>query len=223
MSFIYLLLDPRHGHTSVFYVGVGTRYSRPKAHLRETEQNTTNIHKWRKIAGIREQGLEPVIQIVIDGLTPITAFSYEIRLIEFFGRAGIDPGGCLTNISAGGDVGPVLSGTRNGFFGRKHSDETRQIISAAGKGREFSEEHRRKLSDAARGKPKSPEHSAAIAHALMGMRKPAEHSARMSELHKGKTITPEHRQAISDKLKGRRMSDEHRAKIAQALRNRKKD
>lgn len=213
MSFIYALLDPRHGCTSVFYIGVGTRYSRPKCHLRETEHNTTNIHKWRKISSIRDDGFEPVIQIILDGIDADTAFDYEKRMIKFFGRAGIDPGGSLTNISAGGDIGPVLTGPANGFFGQKHSDESRRKISERGKGKVISPEHRRKLSEATKGRPKSPEHKAAIAQALKGKPKPAEHSARMSELHKGKVVTPEQRRAISETLKKR--FAERRANAAQ--------
>ena len=43
----------------------------------------------------------------------------------------------------------------NPFYGKKHSEETRKIISEKAKGRKHSEEAKRKMSIASKGKPKS--------------------------------------------------------------------
>ena len=44
-------------------------------------------------------------------------------------------------------------GDKNGFYGKKHSDKTRAIMSTSHKGIHHSEEHRRKISEAMKGKP----------------------------------------------------------------------
>lgn len=53
-------------------------------------------------------------------------------------------------------IGKKNSGTGNGMFGKKLSDETKQRISTAIKGRVVSEETRAKISKATKGKPRRP-------------------------------------------------------------------
>lgn len=58
MYFVYSLVDPETNLP--FYIGKGTG-DRPKHHLYETKENTSNYLKWCKIQSIRSKGLEPLI------------------------------------------------------------------------------------------------------------------------------------------------------------------
>lgn len=93
--YVYAYIDPTN--YQVFYIGKGTgnRYLR---HLKETYSNTENKKKYSYIQGLKNKGLEPTIVKVLDGLDELAAYEIEAKLIRFFGRKGIDEGGCLTNI-----------------------------------------------------------------------------------------------------------------------------
>lgn len=59
------------------------------------------------------------------------------------------------------------------------SEETRQKLSAAGKGREVTEEHRARLSAAAKGRKKSEEHVQSMREANLGKKASEETKAKM--------------------------------------------
>lgn len=102
--YVYILYDPRK-HDSIhatsdgtpFYVGKGCG-RRAYKHLHESEEKTNNLHKWHTIQAIRRTGVEPIVVFQEAGLGEDIAYSKETELIKYYGRAGIDEGGILTNI-----------------------------------------------------------------------------------------------------------------------------
>lgn len=111
-----------------FYVGKG-KGNRDISHLNETQETTINLFKFRIIEKLRNNNSEPVIIRYQDHITSPDAYSLEQELILLFGRRNAKELGVLSNISSGGDCGPVLYGEDNGFYGKTHSIETRKTIS----------------------------------------------------------------------------------------------
>jgi len=115
--------------------------------------------------------------------------------------------------------------------GHKHSDETKQKISAAKTGKKFpplSEEQKEKIRQThkLRGvRPRlTPEQRRRAVENRRGFRHTEEHKRYMSELNKGKVLSLEHRKKISEALKGRKrelFTEEHRRKLGEASRGRK--
>jgi hypothetical protein len=99
MFYVYQLIDP--ATNSPFYVGKGSG-NRPKHHLYENKDNTTNMRKYNKIQKIKRANNSVEVDIIEDNLSEDAAFALEVLLIMKLGRRGIDPNGILTNIHAGG-------------------------------------------------------------------------------------------------------------------------
>ena len=117
--YVYQYLDPRTNLP--FYVGKGT-LNRMYVHLHETKNNTENKKKYAYIQGLRNKGLEPIVEKIVDGLDGKTAYDLEKELIKKYGRKGIDKNGILTNICE--DNRPP-TGRPRGF---KHSQETKELF-----------------------------------------------------------------------------------------------
>ena len=98
--YVYLYIDPRTDQP--FYIGKGTG-TRALAHLTETGGS----EKVEMIQQIREQGLEPRIDILRYGLTENEAFLVEASLIDFVGTNRIR-GRCTAS--------PIASASRKSFF-----------------------------------------------------------------------------------------------------------
>lgn len=155
--YVYILADPRK-NDQPFYVGKGTG-RRAITHLWEIPE-TRNMHKENKITAIRAAGLEPKIIYVAENIIDEDiAYELEASLIKKYGRKGYNKGGILTNICE--DSRPpnhkgksyeeiygskekadqqrafrsMLQKSRGGYGPKIHSKETREKISAKGKGR----------------------------------------------------------------------------------------
>ena len=121
-------------------------------------------------------------------------------------------------------------GENHPFYGKHHSEETKQKMSEAKKGekhplygKQLSEETRRKMSEAKKGEKLSEETKGKISksisgenHPLYGKHHSEETKRKMSEAKKGKHFSDEHKRKISEKLKGKHHSDEHKRKISEA-------
>ena len=120
-----------------FYVGKGTN-QRMFFHLKETYENTSNVFKWAHIQGLRNKGLEPVIEVIADNLSEVDAYTLEEALIKKYGRKGLDPSGILTN-RCESNRPPTQSGPSHHNYGKpvKVPDENkrRKNISVAKKGK----------------------------------------------------------------------------------------
>jgi hypothetical protein len=151
--YVYALTDPRK-NDAVFYIGKGKK-RRWEKHLQETYDKTANRHKWAKITAIRRAGMEPGVVFVETNLDEISAYRLEQQLIMFFGRAGADPHGCLTNICE--DARPPSA------TGRIWSVKSREKLSAslkkALKGKKrgpYTEAHRARISEGLKARAWSP-------------------------------------------------------------------
>lgn len=187
---IYGLVDPRTGE--IRYIGKSIRgIKRAWQHRgRDAEGNPY------KAAWIR--------QLAVEGLR------YAVRVIEELSDASnINEAECrwiahghahawrLTNLTDGGDGGPLR-------LGKKHTPETRALMSAAKK-----------------GKPALPAVAAALRTAFAGRKHSAETIAKMRAAHRGKVFSPEHRARMSAAHAGLKASDEARAAMSASRRGRK--
>lgn len=75
------------------------------------------------------------------------------------------------------------TGTKNHFYGKRHSEETRQKISKAKKGKKLSDETCKKMSAARKGKPLSIEHRKKLSESNKG-RPSFRKNQHLSETHK---------------------------------------
>lgn len=149
--YVYAYLDPRrpgkykYGKYTFeyepFYIGRGTG-KRDKKHLSETEKNTCNLHKIRKIKKILiETSKQPIIIRIKEKASSNDVSIMEIYLIKTIGRVDLNTGP-LTNQTDGGDGGMA-----------NVSKEVRQSLSNNSPkiwlGKKFSKNHKNKLSKAA--------------------------------------------------------------------------
>lgn len=152
--YVYQLVDPRTDQP--FYIGKG-KGRRAKTHLWEVPE-TRNQHKENKIASIRANGLEPKIEYIAENIVDEQlAYTIEATLIAKYGRKGYEKDGILTNCCADnrppnhkGKTYDEIYGSekakqqralrsrlqkeRGGYGPKKHSAETKQLLSKIGSG-----------------------------------------------------------------------------------------
>ncbi len=185
MAYVYELIDPR---TNIpFYVGKGTG-KRAESHLKESKDQTTNLRKWYKIQSIREDGFEPIINRVKDGLTHDEAYVFEEALIKQYGRKDFDENGILFNICSNNRPPPMT--------GKTHNKETRAKQSATHTGVKKTPEHCVNIGKAKSGekhpfwgKPVSDERREKIRQGNLGVLRSDVTRKRMSKAKSGKSIT----------------------------------
>ncbi len=95
------------------------------------------------------------------------------------------------------------------WFGRHHSEKSKQKNRSAHLGKKASKETREKQSAALRGRVFSDEHRKNLSLALIG-----------NQRMKGKTISEEHKRKISSANKGQPRSVEYRKKISDTIKRR---
>jgi hypothetical protein len=89
-------------------------------------------------------------------------------------------------------------------IGRKHSQESKDKMSAAKMGIRPNEETRKKLSLAKKGKKQTPEHIANMRATKIGKPHSKEHTEKVAATHRGKKRTPETRERMSKAAKGKK-------------------
>lgn len=92
--YVYVYIDPRTDLP--FYIGKGCG-KRAYTHLKETKDDTENKMKYAYIKGLKNKGLEPIIQFINSNMTSDDAYDYEEFCIWFWGRKKLDQGGILMN------------------------------------------------------------------------------------------------------------------------------
>lgn len=84
--FVYHYINPFNGE--IFYVGKGKR-RRHKIHLTHTKRgiipNGNNGKLFRYIKGLLDNGVEPTIEKVNEGMTEIEALALEAAYIDYYG------------------------------------------------------------------------------------------------------------------------------------------
>ena len=102
----------------------------------------------------------------------------------------------------------------NPFYGKRHTEETRNILSqknkgkpSPNKGKQLPEETKQKISKAKKGKPLSDAEKEAhilVGNKLKGRKLTEEHKTKISAANKGKIISEESKKKMSDVKKGKR-------------------
>lgn len=173
---VYLIIDPRSNLP--FYVGKG-RPRRPKQHIRRKPlKKSVNKEKQKIINELLDLKISPEIKIVGDNLCEQDAWSLEKSQVQLYGRRRF--GGILTNMTDGGDgkshhitseetkkrISKSMRGTKNHFYGKKHSKESLEKIGTINRGKHLDPAWKEKLSLSQKGKPKSLEHRMKISKSL---------------------------------------------------------
>lgn len=207
---IYGLADPRTGH--IHYIGKSsTGMLRPRQHQGKAKEKNPAKAAW--IRSLADAGMTYQILVLEECESGKDLNEAEIKHISR-GRADGWP---LTNLTRGGDGGPIRSGQKNSpetrarisaskkgkparpdvaarlrtiFSGRKHRQETIEKMSLIKRGKIFSETTRARMSAAAKMRFQTEDGRA--------------HLARLQS-------------TVRERLRGRRLSPTARAKISSAL------
>lgn len=157
MYYIYEYVDPETNEP--FYIGKGKK-SRMFDHLKETIETTDNRRKFFKIQSLKNKGLVPIINIIVDNIEDEQeAYRIEDEYILKYGRKDIEEHGILLNVCINARP-PTLKGNLNGMFNKRHTMEAKQAVSRANKGKlawnkgvARSQEVKDSISSANKGKP----------------------------------------------------------------------
>jgi len=135
--YVYVYLDPRKPGNFIygeyqfdhepFYIGKGSN-GRAWIHLKENSYNPHFNNKIKKIQKVIDR--DPHIIIYKNGMSDIDAYLLEERMIGVLGRTNIKTGP-LCNLTIGG-IG-AGSGENNHFYGKTHTDESKQKMSESQK------------------------------------------------------------------------------------------
>lgn len=256
--YVYIYLDPRkpgiftYGDLSFeyepFYVGKGSG-----ARITKNLKDKTKIPKANKIRSIVAANLHPITEKVYENLCELDAFIGETYLIALIGRRDRNQGP-LTNLTDGGEglKGFIadLKGENNPFYGKTHTQEVKEKLSAIHRGKTITDDHRKAMSiaqlgrkhtedtklkisqkqigkklpqhqiDMLRNKKLSDETKNKIARSHLGSKRSLESRAKQSDSMKGRKNTPDQIAKTAEAHKGRKRSPETRAKLILAARNR---
>jgi hypothetical protein len=182
--YVYAYYDPTR-ENKIFYVGKG-KGRRCFQHLTDKPEYCANKRLNGRIRHLLSIGVKPTIKLLASGLTEEQAYNVEEINISKYGRKGLDVDGILLNILKTGRP-PTLKGsdhpnygkpmsdhtknklseslkevyrrdiTKHGRCGKKHTDETKRLISESKKGHTQSEESRMKRAAARKGYKHSQE------------------------------------------------------------------
>jgi hypothetical protein len=143
-----------------FYVGKGRG-------IRANNMSRRNAHHKAIQAKLASIGMVVEVRLVASGVSQDEAFEIEVKRIKFWKEFGIK----LANKSNGGDGNtgyvhtdaaklkmsltakekgfkpPVLTGDKNPFYGKKHSESAKKAMSEAAKNRKWSLEEKIKHSE----------------------------------------------------------------------------
>lgn len=198
MTFIYTLSDGKN----IRYVGK-TKYldRRLYSHINESKLKRTHKEKWvNKVLLNGGKIIMEILEICDDDY----ANQNEIYWIEQIKCWGFD----IVNLSSGGDGSC-------GMLGKKHSEETKKLlseiakkrkclISGWNKGMKMSEEFRNKISLTSKGRIVSQETRKKISNSLsgrVGKRLTDEQKKKISDTKKGKESTFKGKKHTSDTIK----------------------
>jgi hypothetical protein len=118
--YVYGLVNPIDN--TIFYIGKGLG-KRAYDHLKPSGWGK-NQHKLYKIKKIRESGKEPIVVFLHEYLNEKTAFEMEIIEIKRLRKNGVN----LTNMTDGGDSGPIRFGKRTELEKQVVSEKTKEAM-----------------------------------------------------------------------------------------------
>lgn len=142
MIYIYTLTDPIS--KEVRYIGKTKNIE--KRYYKHITENRNNTYKEQWIVGLKKKGLLPIIEI-LDIVDEDNWMFWETWWILIFKSWNIK----LTNISTGGEGGPLSDETKNkirlskigskGRLGTKNTEESKLRMSIDRKGKKQTKEH----------------------------------------------------------------------------------
>lgn len=226
------------------YIGQAKDFNRRhRQHINESRRNNKKEYNLPFNCAIRKYGVENFETIILkENLkTQCLLNLYEYYYIDKYNS--LSKNGCGYNIASGGSNGNPLAGKteiemkeikrkisethkgeNNPFYGKCHTEETKQKLSEVNKGKKHSEETKQKISQANKGEN----------HPMYGKHHSEESRQKMSEALRGenhpnysKHHTDETKQKMSEAAKGKycgkdnpmygqHHSDEARQKISEA-------
>lgn len=238
--YVYLYQDPRCDPPEPMYVGKG-HGNRIFAHLSWTH----NPWLRRKIQRIREARLEPLIEIVKEGLTSEEALHEEQKLIAKIGRADLGKGS-LCNFTDGGEgttgwipsritrdlwskqrCGPQTAAQYHANCERRHTNAAKRKISEANKGRSLSEGHIEAIREYNRTREITDEMRAkwSVSRKARGICTEHQRKMQTGKERAQAARTPEEQAAIVEKSaqknRGQRRSEETKRKMREAWERRR--
>lgn len=163
--YVYHIINPITNR--IFYIGKGTG-TRCKQHLTDKQNYAFNKRLNGYIKNLMENNTIPIIIKIAENLTEIEAYELEESEIKKYGRVGFDDEGILLNILESGRP-PRYEGEHHPWWGRKHTEESKQKISKTKKdkiskglikvrrGFNLTEEQKEKISKANKGRKRSKE------------------------------------------------------------------
>lgn len=191
MYYVYLHIKKTNGEP--FYVGKG------KCNTNRYKSSHNRNKFWHNT--INKYGFDYCI--LETNLSDEMACEIEKYWISRIGRRDLHKG-YLVNLTDGGDgisgrITPIeqrMYGEKNGFYGKKHNDETKQMVSLANKNRIWKDSSRKKLSELRKGKSiHSREHIDKLRIKMIGDKNPMfnkkhtiESREKMSKTRKGKSV-----------------------------------
>jgi hypothetical protein len=184
--YVYVYWDPRHAPEIPIYVGKG-KGDRCEAHLSWTH----NQYLRRKLAKIRDAGLQPRIERPYENLSPSEAADCERMLILKYGR--LDRGtGTLCNFTEGGEGTPgrVPSDATRALWSEQRSRPQTPAQYEANCSRRQTPETRKSISEATKGHRRhTPEQIEAIKASNATRVVSAETRTKMSVTRKAKGLS----------------------------------
>jgi hypothetical protein len=204
--YVYHIINPITNR--IFYVGKGTG-SRCKQHLTDKKEYSFNKRLNGYIRNLIENKTLPLIIKIAENLTEETAYDLEENEIKKYGRVGFEEGGILLNILESGRP-PRFEGENHPWWGRSHTEESKQKISNTKKenfksgkqiprsGFTLTEETKEKISKANTGRKRSEESIEKTRQANLGRPQTdfQKQKARESNQKKWLVITPEGEEEI---------------------------
>ena len=173
---------------NIFYIGIG-----------KTEKRAFSIKNRNKYWHNIINKTDYKVEILFENLTWEEACQKEIELIALYGRVDLKLG-YLVNMTDGGDGGngviiteerkkelsKLMKGEKNPFYGKKHSEKTRLIISKKAIGRKVTEETKEKISKSFK----------INGHPWTGKHLSIEHRKKLSNIRTGKAISEETKEKL---------------------------
>lgn len=193
MGYIYRHI--RLDTNEIFYIGLG---GFDKTEKEGTYKRAFNKRRRNKIWNNIVSKTDYEVEIMLDDLTLEQAQEKEKEFIKLYGRKDLGLG-TLANMTDGGDgaIG-LIPWNKNikGYKGKKHTDETKKLISEKNKGKKHTDETKLKFSESHKG-IKYPDRK----------KLSEEDRKKLSEAHKGKPSPKKGKSKYTEEEKKQRHKD----------------